>query len=129
MAFKAKVKLADSEYNALSCDYSFRRDVDMKGRPSSNVYGGTIRVLVESNDDTNIVAQLINQFESVTGSVTFYKGLESASMKELTWENGNVIKYYEVFDVSGKEAMKIYFEISAEKIMMGGGTVDQKDAK
>jgi hypothetical protein len=56
MAFKAKVKLADSEYDALSCDYSFRRDIDLKGRPSSNLYGGTIKVVVESNDDTNIVA-------------------------------------------------------------------------
>ena len=126
MAFKAKVKLADSEYDALSCDYSFHRDIDLKGRPSSNVYGGTIRVLVESNDDTNIVAQLIKQFEPVTGNVTFHKGLEAATMKELSWENGYVIKYYELFDVTGKEAMKIYFEISAEKIMMGSEKVDQK---
>jgi hypothetical protein len=72
---------------------------------------------------------LIKQFEPVTGSVTFYKGLESATMKELSWENGYVIKYYELFDVSSKEAMKIYFEISAEKIMMGNEDVDQKWGK
>ena len=69
---------------------------------------------------------MINQFEPFTGNVTFYKGLEAATMKELSWENGYVIKYYELFDVAGKEAMKIYFEISAEKIMMGNEKVDQK---
>ena len=126
MAFKAKLQLADNTYDALSCDYSFHRDVDLKGRPSSNVYGGTIRLLVESNDDTNIVAQLMNQFKPVLGSVTFYKGIEAATMKELSWENGYIIKYNEMFDVTSKEPMKIYFEIYAEKIMMGSETVDHK---
>lgn len=126
MAFRAKLKLADSEYDALSCDYTFHRDVDLKGRPDSNVYGGTIKLLVESNDDTNIIAQLINQFKPVLGSVTFHKGIEAATMKELSWENGYVIKYSEIFDTTGKQAMKIYFEISAEKIMMGSETVDHK---
>lgn len=126
MAFKAKLQLEDSEYDALSCDYSFRRDVDLKGRPDSNVYGGTIRLLIESNDDTNIVARLMNQFKPVLGSVTFHKGIDAAPMKELSWENGHIIKYNELFDATSKEPMKIYFEISAEKITMGNETVDHK---
>ena len=126
MAFKAKLQLADSAYDVLSCDYSFHRDVDLKGRPDSNVYGGMIRVLMESNDDTDIVAQLINQFKPVEGSVTFYKGLDAATMKELSWENGHIIKYHELFEMGSKEPMKIYIEISAEKITMGSETVDHK---
>ncbi len=126
MAFKAKLKLNDNEYDVLSCDYSFHRDVDLKGRPESNVYGGEIRFLVESNDDTNIVAQLINQFKPVSGSVTFYKGIEAATMKELSWENGYIVKYHETFDTAGEEPMKIHFEISAEKIMMGSETINHK---
>lgn len=126
MAFKAKIQLKDSEYDALSCDYSFHRDVDLKGRPDSNVHGGVIRLVVESNDDTNIVAQLMNQFKPVEGSVTFYKGIVATTMKKLSWENGHVTKYYEIFDMTSKEPMKIYFEISAEKITMGSETVDHK---
>jgi hypothetical protein len=126
MAFKAKLQLADGEYDALSCDYSFHRDVDLKGRPDTNVYGGVIRFLEESNDDTNIVAKLMDQFEPVSGSVTFYKGLDAATMKKLSWENGYIMKYNETFNVTSKEPMKIYFEISAEKIMIGSENVDHK---
>lgn len=126
MAFKAKLQLADGKYDVLSCDYSFHRDVDLKGRPDTDVYGGAIRLVVESNDDTDIVAQLLNQFKPVSGSVTFHKGVDAATMKELKWENGYIIKYNEMFDVASKEPMKIYFEIAAQKMTMGSETVDQK---
>jgi len=126
MAFKAKLQLEDSAYDLLSCDYSFHRNVDLKGRPSSNVYGGVIRLLLESNDDTDIVAQLMNQFKPVMGSVTFYKGIDAATMKELSWENGYIMRYNEIFETGSKEPMKIYFEISAEKIMMGSEKIDHK---
>ena len=126
MAFRAKLQLADDEYDALSCDYSFHRDVDAKGRPTTNVYGGTIRMVVESNDDTNIVAQLMKQFKPFSGSVTFYKGSEPSSMKALSWENGYIMRFRETFDETSREPMKIHFEISAEKIIMGGEEVSHK---
>ena len=126
MAFKAKVLIEDSEYDALSCDYSFRRGEDLKGRPHTNVFGGYIRIVVESNDDTDLVARIMNQFEPFSGSVTFHKGIDSSSMKELSWENGYIMKYCETFDVTSEEPMKIHFDISAEKITMGGETIDHK---
>jgi len=126
MAFKAKVQLADNEYDALSCKYSFHRDKDMKGRPSSNVYGGTIRIAVESHDDNNIVARLMEQTKPVPGSVSFHKGEDAAPIKTLTWENGYVMVYDETFDKRTGFPMQIYFEISAEKIIIEGETIDHK---
>jgi hypothetical protein len=126
MAFRGKLQLADSEYDVLSCYHSFHRDVDEKGRPVTNVYGGTVRIVVESNDDTNIIVRLMDQFKPLSGSVIFHKSGEPSAMKELSWENGYIMKFHETFDSTGKEPMKIYFEISAEKITMGSETIDHK---
>ena len=95
MAFRPNLKFEGKEYDVLQCTYSFHRDVDLKGRPSSNVYGGTINVEVESTEDTAIVAQMVNQFKPNSGTITFNKGDEEAKMKELSWENGYVIRYTE----------------------------------
>lgn len=126
MAFRANLKFEGQEYDVLECSYSFRRDVDLKGRPSSNVYGGNIYVEIEATEDTKIVSQMVNQFKPCSGTITFNKGDEDAKMKEVTWENGYVIKYTESLDVTGKEPMKIDFVISAEKISVEGTEVDHK---
>jgi len=125
MAFRTSLKFEGKEYDVLQCNYSFRRDTDLKGRPSSNVYGGTITLEIESNEDTTIVEQMVNQFKPNSGTVTFYKSDEEAKMKELSWENGYVIKYHEVFSVIGAEPMKIRFVISAQKIKMEGVEIEQ----
>lgn len=86
MAFRATLNLAGKEFDVLDCDYKLERDVDAKGRPASNIYGGKLRVRVESTEDTSILEQMVNQFKPITGSVIFKKGDEEAKMKELTWE-------------------------------------------
>jgi hypothetical protein len=126
MAFRAKLQFEGKEYDVLDCNYSFRRDVDLKGRPSSNVYGGNIYVTVESTDDTKIIAQMVNQFKPNSGTVTFNKGDEEAKMKELKWQNGYIINYNEALDVADKEPMQISFVVSAEKITVEGAEVDHK---
>jgi hypothetical protein len=126
MAFRASLKFEGKDYDVLDCHYSFLRDVDLKGRPSSNVYGGTIKIVVESTEDSTIIAQMVNQFKPNSGSLTFNKGDEEAKMKELSWTNGYVIRYNESLDVVGREPMKIAFEISAEKIKMEGIEVEHK---
>jgi len=126
MAFRASLKFEGQDYDVLECNYSFKRDVDLKGRPSSNVYGGTINLVVESTEDTKIVAQMVNQFKPNSGTVTFNKGDEEAKMKELSWSNGYVISYNESLDVVGPEPMKIAFVISAQTIKMEGVEIEQK---
>jgi hypothetical protein len=126
MAFKAKLNFEGKEYDLLDCKYSFRRDIDLKGRPSSGVYGGNIFITVESTDDTTILAQMVNQFKQHSGSIIFNKGEEEAKMKEVKWQNGYTIKYNELLDVTDREPMKILFEVSAEKISVEGAEVDHK---
>ena len=86
MAFRATLSFAGKEFDVLDCTYNLKRDVDSKGRPSSNIYGGQIRLHVESTDDTSILENMTNQFKPHSGSIVFKKGDEEAKMKELTWE-------------------------------------------
>lgn len=54
MAFKASFKFSDSrEFDVLRWDVKFNRDVDPKGRPASDIYGGKIYVEVESAHPIN----------------------------------------------------------------------------
>jgi len=126
MAFRSNLKFEGKDYDILQCDYSFHRDTDLKGRPSSHVYGGSITAEVESTEDTTILAQMVNQFKPNSGTITFNRGDEESKMKELSWENGYVTEYAEILDVEGREPMKIVFSITAEKMKMESVEVEQK---
>ena len=125
MAFKAKLAIDGKEFDVLRCSYHLRRDVDAKGRPSSNIYGGRIEVTIESTEDTSIIESMVNQFKPCTGSVIFNKGNEDSKMKELMWENGYIIEFKEDIDVIGKQPMLLSFCISAQILKIGGAQVEQ----
>ncbi|WP_153796692.1 type VI secretion system tube protein TssD [Foetidibacter luteolus] len=126
MSFNAKLKFGGKDgIDVLACDYVLRRDVDAKGRPSSGVYGGTIKLSIESTEDTTIVESMVNQYKPIDGAIVFKKSDEDAKMKEVKWEKGYVIEFHEAFvdKAQDKEKaakpMQIDFVISAQKISIG----------
>ncbi|WP_373126855.1 type VI secretion system tube protein TssD, partial [Bacteroides sp. HPS0048] len=69
MAFKASFKFSDSrEFDVLNWRVKFNRDVDPKGRPASDIYGGTIYVEVESTGSVVILGglSLVNSLHAYT---------------------------------------------------------------
>jgi hypothetical protein len=125
MAFRASITTSGKTFDVLACNYEFDRDVDSKGRPASNVYGGKVTVKIESTADTSLIEQMISQFKPISGSVTFQKGDEDAKMKELKFETGYIIGYKENFDIVGAEPMTITFTISAKSIKIGSADFEQ----
>jgi hypothetical protein len=125
MAFRATLNYGGKEFDVLDCKYSIDRDVDIKGRPASNLYGGKVTVRVESTEDTSILESMVNQFKPNSGSVIFKKGDEEAKMKELEWENGYVIAFEEDIDVDGSRPMTITFTVSAQVLKIGGAQFEQ----
>ena len=119
MAFKATCKVGSKEFDVISCDYAFRRDVDSKGRPSSGVYGGTVNLTVESTDDTSIIESMVNQYKPIDGTITFKKSDEDAKLKELSWTKGYIINFQESLDITGAQPMLIHFTVSAQEIKIG----------
>ena len=120
MAFKALCKIGSKEFDVISCDYTFRRDVDAKGRPSSGIYGGSVNVVVESTDDTSIIESMVNQYKPVDGTITFKKSDEDAKMKELSLTKGYIVNFQESLDIVGSAPMLIHFTVSAQEIKIGG---------
>lgn len=121
MSFKATLKFGSKEYDVLSVSYSFSRDVDHKGRPSSTVYGGTVNFSIESTEDTTVLESMINsKHKPFSGSVVFYKREEDgATMKELTFTDAYVIAFSEALDSTGGNPMSINFTISARELKVG----------
>ena len=120
MSFKAKLTIGGKKFDVLHCSYSFRRDVDTKGRPSSSVYGGSVQLEIESTDDTSVLESMLNNiYKSISGSVTFQKRDKDAKMKELTFEDGYIVQYSEALDSVGSNPMTINFVISARKLKVG----------
>ena len=120
MAFSSTLNLGGKEYDVLDCKYSLWRDVDSKGRPASNIYGGRITVRVESTADTTILEHMVNQFKPFSGSIIFKKGDEEAKMKELSFENAYIIEFEEGIDVVDSNPMSLQITISAQTIKIGG---------
>ena len=126
MAFKARLQFSGNEYDVIHCDYSFSRDVDPKGRPSSSVYGGTINVEVESTEDTSVIESMVNnQYKPISGTLLIKKTDEDAKMKEIKFEDGYIIRYEEGINVVGNYPMTYKFSISARQIGVGNAVNEQ----
>ncbi|KQS40976.1 type VI secretion system tube protein TssD [Pedobacter sp. Leaf194] len=120
MAFKARLNFSGKEYDVLHCAYALNRDVDAKGRPSSGVYGGTIDVEIESTEDTSIIEAMVNnQYKPITGTLLIKKSEEDAKMKEVSFQDGYIVKYSEGINIVGDHPMTLKFQISARELKLG----------
>eukprot|EP01035_Chromulina_nebulosa_P058230 gene58230-79743_t len=98
MAFKATLKIGSKEYDVISASYAFNRDIDVKGRPASRVYGGNISIAVESTEDTSIIESMLNnKHKPFDGTLTYFKDDEDAKLKELSFEKSYIIAFSESF--------------------------------
>ena len=123
--FSATLKFKGREYDVRYVDYLIKRDIDAKGRPSSHLYGGLIRLIVESSEETTILESMVTQFIPHAGTIELKKGDEEATMKVLNWEQGYIIKFKEIANVEGKKGMVVDFTISARVIKVGDTVFEQ----
>ncbi len=125
MSFRASLNFEGKEFDVIKCNYSVEREVDSKGRPSSNLYGGKIEIEVESTDDISIIEKMAMQFKPHKGTITFKKDDEDSKMKELSWENGYIIDFKEAINIVGDLPMSIRFVVSAQTLKMGDASFTQ----
>lgn len=65
--FNATLKFKGKEFDVRYVDYLIERDVDAKGRPASHLYGGLVRMIIESTEDTTILENMVTQFNLTVG--------------------------------------------------------------
>jgi len=126
-SFRASFEFGGNEYDVLYSNFEFSRNTDSKGKPSSNVLGGRVHLVIESTEDTTVIESMLNgQFKPVEGKIIFKKTDEDAKMKEVTFKNAYVVNYKETLDVTNDVPMRIDVTFSAEEISVGDATLDNR---
>jgi hypothetical protein len=126
MSFKSVFKVDGKEYNVLSCSYSLHQDIDNTGRPSSITRGGTVNIVVESRDGSELFNWASDSYLKKDATITFNKRDSDAKLKELEIKEAYCVGYQESFDSSGSGAMVESFTLSAKSIKMGEGSHDNE---
>ena len=126
-SFRASFEFGGNEYDVLYSNFEFSRNTDSKGKPSSNVLGGRVHLVIESTEDTTVIESMLNgQFKPVEGKIISKKTDEAAKMKEVTFKNAYVVNYKETLDVTNDVPMRIDVTFSAEEISVGDATLDNR---
>ncbi len=119
-----------SDNEIVECHYEVKRDIDMKGRPSSVTQGGVITVeMASSADDAPLAEWITNSYKEADGTITFVDA-DKSTLKTVEFSKGRCISYAERFDKKpdpnypDKPALTLTLRISAEKITFAGAEHD-----
>ncbi len=124
MAFKTILKVDGvPEKKVLSCSYSLHQHIDQTGKPTSEVYGGRISISVASSSDSTLFAWALDSFGRKSGTITFYKANQDATLKELKFTDAYVVEFSESMDADSTTPMVEHLVISAKEIDLGGNSL------
>ena len=127
MSFHAEFTLDGGDpIEVISCSYSFGQALDDKGRPASNVHGGTINVVIASPEKDELLGWMIDPYKKSQGSIVFNKIDQESSRKELKFEEAYLVAFSESFQAESSEPMTASLSISARKITVGNSTYETK---
>ena len=126
MSFKAKLNVGGKVFNVLNVNYGLFQETDATGRPSTVTRGGKIELTIEGTGSTELFEWMTNSFERKDGSVKFFKRDSDATLKELKFTEGYLVKHKENFDSTGENPLTETFTISARKIEMGTGVYENE---
>jgi hypothetical protein len=118
MSFIAKLKLEGEEMNVLHCSFRFTQVTDATGRPSSIPQGGTINLVVESNNKSDLFDWMISPTQTKSGDVTFFRRDTMSKLKALEFTGAHCVDYCETFDHEGDHPMQIQLTISAHELKL-----------
>ena len=122
MKASALFKAGNIQQYALNCRYKLHQAVDYTGRPSSVTRGGTIELVFQSTDNTDLFEWMCNNFERKDGVITFQKMESEGVMKELAFKEGYLVSYTEQFYADTGKQMDITIVISANEIAIGNSS-------
>ncbi len=121
MSFKAKMTVSGKDYPVVSLSYGLNQSVDQSGRPTSEVKGQNITVVVESSEDNSLMEWAVDSYGKKNGSIVFNKIDSDQKMKQLDFTDGYITSYSENF---GGETMMMTVSISCRKLKVGNAEVD-----
>ena len=129
-SFSAVFDAAGSEEcEVVSCSYSFNQTTDDKGRPSSVVQGGTVKVTIVSTDSSKLISWMLDPYKRADGKIVFKRGDQNSKMKEISFKEAYCVSYTENFDARGDQtqaSMVLSLVISANILRVGDAEINNK---
>ena len=96
MNAQATLKLNGKDYNIHRMNYKFERDIDVKGRPCSCYYGGSIVVEFESTDDMAVFRNMIDEdMPASSGEILVTTGEDGLILRRLAFSDAYIYAYGE----------------------------------
>jgi Hemolysin coregulated protein Hcp (TssD) len=120
MSFLAKLEIDGETMNVLEFQCNITQETDKSGKPSSDVNGGVVRIIVESSKTTTLWDWGVSHALTKNGKLTFFRRDATSKMRELEFNEAYCISYEEKFLSDSNSPMQIEFSISAKEIIMNG---------
>lgn len=116
MSFLAKLTIEEEEMNVLECSFEFTQKVDYNGRPTELPRAGLINILLESTNNTNLLAWMVLPHTYKDGEIVFFKRDIMSSNKTLKFFDAFCVSYQENFNAEDALPMKTKICISARAL-------------
>lgn len=124
MAFNAKLKVSGKEFDIQNFSYSFRRDTDSKGKPSSAIYGGTVDFVLETVKEQVLLESMVNSpTKALACTITISNPDGEGTLKEITLTDAYVIAFSESISKFSGESMVYNITMSCREIKVGSATL------
>jgi hypothetical protein len=127
LSFKAILEIENEKrVRVIECDFGFTQDIDSTGKPSGKPRGGTINLLIESTDDSELISWMFSHDERKNGTIKFLRRDNERPMKKVEFKDGICINYHESFRDHGEVPMTTALTISAKEINIGSVSYKNK---
>ncbi len=122
MTSQTTLSIKGIEFNVLSFNYPFNREINQAGLPGSDVKGGRITITVQAKKaKTELLAAIIYKEKDIEGTISVKEADGLTTLKEYNFSEGYVINYEETFDSNGKGLCET-FTVSANKLSVNDVT-------
>ncbi len=123
MSFKTELVIEGNTYHVRRFYVTIKRDMDIKGRPTS-MPTWDIRVVIDSVEDTTLTSWMIDPHKQMDGKLTIFKINEDSKMKEIEFKKSYCYHMNESFN-SDSSYTSCNLLISGKDIAINEAAINQ----
>src|SRR5262245_12557434 len=113
MSFKATLTIEDKTFYLLECVSTLRQKTDAKGRPVSEVMGGSIQFAVLGTDNDLLTVWATDKKKRHDGVIAMYQWQHQAKFKEISFKNAFVVSFSESYMIDPeRDVLKVTHSIA-----------------
>lgn len=123
-AFKAYVSIdGGPQHDVMYTSTRFFRLTDQKGKPTTRIQGGEIEFRIEAEAGSEIAEKMVvNEHKMIGLQLDYIQTEDNQIMRSTIGENGYIIDYKEMLDVTDGQQAQIYFKCRFTTLTVGGAT-------